>query len=176
MGFLLWEIRVCFTRGKPAATESRHPTYGTCHNPPSSDVDYGIFNVRTDVNACDCTRGCTDTVRLRESALKVDSGRKIPCRTGESNLRLRRAGPMPYPTELHPHPTKCRKMGLHWQYYWADNGRGKVGGRGRVLSRESTILIRWPSFYNGDIDPSKSGGGCVCEEAWKDPQSIRVLM
>ena len=29
--------------------------------------------------------GCADTVR--ESVLKVDSGRKIPCRTGESNLR-----------------------------------------------------------------------------------------
>ena len=31
-----------------------------------------------------------------ESALKVDSGRKIPCRTGESNLRQRRAGPTLY--------------------------------------------------------------------------------
>ena len=49
--------------------------------------------MRTDVNACDCTRGCTDTVR--ESALKVDSRRKIPCRTGESNLRRQRAGPTP---------------------------------------------------------------------------------
>ena len=33
-------------------------------------MDYGIFNVHTDVNACDCIRGCTGT--LRESALKVD--------------------------------------------------------------------------------------------------------
>ena len=59
-------------------------------------MDYTIFelNVRTDVNACDYTRGCTDTVR--ESALKVDSGRKIPCRTGESNLRQRRDGPTLY--------------------------------------------------------------------------------
>ena len=24
-------------------------------------MDYGIFNVHTYVNACDCTRGCTDT-------------------------------------------------------------------------------------------------------------------
>ena len=38
--------------------------------------------------------GCTDTVR--ESVLKVDSGRKILCRTGESNLRQRRAGPTFY--------------------------------------------------------------------------------
>ena len=40
-------------------------------------MDYGIFNVCTNVNACNRTRGRTDTVR--ESALKVDSGRKIPC-------------------------------------------------------------------------------------------------
>ena len=33
---------------------------------------------------------------VRESALKVDSGRKIPCRTGESNQRQRRAGPIVY--------------------------------------------------------------------------------
>ena len=31
---------------------------------------------------------------LEESALKVDFGRQIPCRTGESNLRQRRDGPM----------------------------------------------------------------------------------
>ena len=64
------------------------------HNPPNSDMDYGIFNVHTDINACDCTRGCTDTVR--ESALKVDCRRKIPCRTGDSNLCRRRDGPMLY--------------------------------------------------------------------------------
>ena len=39
-------------------------------------------------------RGCTDTVR--ECALKADTGRKISCRTGESNLRQRRAGPTLY--------------------------------------------------------------------------------
>ena len=33
---------------------------------------------------------------VRESALKVGSGKKIPCRTGESNLRQRRAGPTLY--------------------------------------------------------------------------------
>ena len=58
-------------------------------------MDYGIFNMCTDVNACDCAQGCTDTIR--ESALKVDSGRKIPCRTLELNLCQQRA-------ELHPHP------------------------------------------------------------------------
>ena len=57
----------CFPRRKPDATESRHPYYGACwvfdcfHTPPTSDMDYRIFNVSTDVNACDYTRGCTDT-------------------------------------------------------------------------------------------------------------------
>ena len=57
-------------------------------------MDYGIFNMCTDVNACDCTRGCTDTIR--ESSLKVDSGRKTAYRSGGSNLRRRRACPMLY--------------------------------------------------------------------------------
>ena len=57
------------------------------HNPPKSEMDYMIFNVDTDVNACDCTRGCTDTGK--ESAPRVVSGRKIPCRTWKSNLRQR---------------------------------------------------------------------------------------
>ena len=67
-----------------------------CHNPPNSDMDYRIFIVRTDVNACYCTRGCTDTER--ESALKVDSGKKenpLPHR-GIENLRQRRDGPSLY--------------------------------------------------------------------------------
>ena len=90
----------CFPRGEPAATESRYSTYGACwvfqcfHNPPNSNMNYRFFNVHTGVNACGCTQECTDTVR--ESALKVDSGRKTPCRTGESNLCQRRAGPTLY--------------------------------------------------------------------------------
>ena len=55
-------------------------------------MGYRIFIVRTDVNASDRTRGFTDTEI--ESALKVDSGKKIPCRTGKSNLRQRRDSPM----------------------------------------------------------------------------------
>ena len=38
----------------------------------------------------------------RDSSLKVDSGRKIPCRTGESNLPQWCDGLMLEPTELHP--------------------------------------------------------------------------
>ena len=57
-------------------------------------MDYGIFNVHTDVNACDCIWECTDTIR--ESALKVDSGRKTLCSIGESNQCWQRAGLMLY--------------------------------------------------------------------------------
>ena len=71
-------------------------------------MDYRIFNVHTDVNACDCTQGCTDTVE--ESALKVDSGREIPCRTGESNLRRQRAGPMLYQLSYIPTPDRLRTL------------------------------------------------------------------
>ena len=63
-------------------------------------MDCWIFNVRTNVNACDCTQGCTDIAR--ESALKVDSGRKIPRRIEESNLRRQRAGPMLYQLSYTP--------------------------------------------------------------------------
>ena len=89
------------------------------------EISWRSLILRTDVNACDCTRGCTDTVR--ESALKVDSGRKIPCRTGESHLRRRRAGPMLYQPSYIPTPNKFviwsmlfhhleRRYGLHgWQ-------------------------------------------------------------
>ena len=45
---------------------------------------------------------CTNTVR--ESALKVDFGGKIPCRTGQSNLPQRRAGPMLYQMSYIPTP------------------------------------------------------------------------
>ena len=46
---------------------------------------------------------CTDTVK--ESALKFDSGREIPCRTGESNLRQRHAGPTIYQLSYIPIPS-----------------------------------------------------------------------
>ena len=42
--------------------------------------------------------------RVRKSALKVDSGTKIPCRTGEMNLRQRRAGPTLYQLSYIPAP------------------------------------------------------------------------
>ena len=111
MGFLPWEIQVAFPR-EIQLQQLRYPNYHACwvcvcfHNPPNSDVDYGIFNVRTDVNAFNCTRGCTDIVE--ESALKFDSRRKISCHTRELNLHRQHASPMLQPTELHPRPPWCK--------------------------------------------------------------------
>ena len=48
----------CFPCGK---TSCAYCVFLCFHNPSNSGVDYRIFNVRTDVNACDCTRECTDT-------------------------------------------------------------------------------------------------------------------
>ena len=107
MEFLPWEIQVAFP-GASQLRQSRYQTYGACwvfecfHNPPNSNMDHGIFNVHTDVHACNCVRRCADTTR--ESALKVDSGRKIPCCTEESNLRRQRAGPMLYQLSYFPMP------------------------------------------------------------------------
>ena len=44
---------------------------------------FGVFNVRTDVGACDCTLGLYK--HCKSLHWKV-TGRKIPCRTGESKL------------------------------------------------------------------------------------------
>ena len=38
-------------------------------------MDFRIFNVHTDSNACNCTQGVQ--THVRESALKVDSGRGV---------------------------------------------------------------------------------------------------
>ena len=75
-----------------------------------------IFNVRTDVNSCDCTRGCADTVT--ESALKVDSGRKIPRRTGEWNLFQWRAGPTLYQLSY----ILCHDAAIHHKTLSCDSG------------------------------------------------------
>ena len=65
-------------------------------------MDYRIFNLRTDANACSCTQECMDTVT--ESALKADSGRKIPCCTRESNQYKQCAGLMLYQLSYAPNP------------------------------------------------------------------------
>ena len=55
------------SQGKGSCERVALPTFGACwmfkcfHNPPNSDIDYRVFNVGADVNACDCTRGCADT-------------------------------------------------------------------------------------------------------------------
>ena len=50
--------------------------------------------MRTDVHACNCTWGCTDTVE--KSALKGDFGEKSLAPIGESSLRQQHAGPTLY--------------------------------------------------------------------------------
>ena len=68
LGFLPWEIRVAFP-GESQLRQSRatqptvHVGFQWFHNPPNSGMDTRIFNVLTDVRACDCTRDGTDTIR-----------------------------------------------------------------------------------------------------------------
>ena len=57
----------CFSQGKQAATELHHPTYGACWVFSVSLIHRTLawtFIMRTALwLACDCTQGCTDTVR-----------------------------------------------------------------------------------------------------------------
>ena len=83
-----------------------------CHNPLNSNMDYRIFNVRIDVNACHCTWGCPDT--NRESALKVDPGKKMPCPIGASNLYQRHDGEMLYQLSYIPIPLLHTSMSVYF--------------------------------------------------------------
>ena len=59
----------CLPQRKPAATESHYqPTVQAgCFSVSiiqwTLDMDSGIFNMHTDVNACDCMWGCIDTIK-----------------------------------------------------------------------------------------------------------------
>ena len=109
--FAPWENQVAFP-GESQLRQSRYPTYSACwafkcfHNPPNSDMDYRIFNVRTDVSACDWIRGCTDTAR--QSALKVD-WEETPLPHRGSNRRQQRAGQCStnWATSSLPHFSSC---------------------------------------------------------------------
>ena len=108
MGFLSWEIRVAFP-GETQLRQSR-TTQRAVHAGFVVVVCLFVFSIsiihRTltwATGSLTCAQmlthatahgGCTDTVRV--SALKVDSERKFPCCTGESNLRRQRAGSMIY--------------------------------------------------------------------------------
>ena len=49
---------------------------------------FGILNVCTDADACDCAQGLYGHCRRVWTRWEVDSGRKFPCHTGDSNTQL----------------------------------------------------------------------------------------
>ena len=57
-------------------------------------MDDRIFNMCTDVNACDCTWGCMDTCKSLHR--KLTPGRKLSGHIRESNLHQQCANPMLY--------------------------------------------------------------------------------
>ena len=110
MGFLPWEIRVALPR--ESQLRRSRATQPTVHAGFFFFFSVSIIHRTLIWTTGSLTRpqmlmhaiahGGVRT-HVRESALKVDSGRKILRRTGESNLRQRRDGPMFSLTELHPH-------------------------------------------------------------------------
>ena len=101
----------CFPWGKPAATESHCPTYCACWVFSVSIIHQTLTwttgsLTRAQVLMHAIAHGGVQT-HIRESALKVGAGRKIPCRFGESYLHQRRDSVILKPTELH----MCRYPG-----------------------------------------------------------------
>ena len=98
VGFLPWEIRLAFP-GESQRRQNR-ATQPTVHAGRFSvSIIHQTLTWTTRSLTCaqmlkhSITHGGVRT-HVRESALKVDSGKKIPRRNGESNLRQRRDGPM----------------------------------------------------------------------------------
>ena len=97
MGFLPWEIRVAFheesqLRQSRATQPSAHAgclSVSVIHRTPTGTK--GSLTRAQMLMRAMAHRGVR--THVRKSALKFDSGgKKIPCRTGESNLRQWRAG------------------------------------------------------------------------------------
>ena len=85
-----------------------------CINPPNSDMDHGIFNVRTDVTLMHAIAHWG--VRTPKESLhwKLTQGRKIPCRTGNrtclSGVPVRRSA------SRATSPPSCQtEHETHWQ-------------------------------------------------------------
>ena len=100
VGFLLWAIRVAFP-GDSQLRQSRATQPSVHAGCFSVSVIHRTLTWTTRSLRCAQTlmhsgahRTRTGTVRV--SVLKVNSGRKIPCRTRESNLRQRHDGPILY--------------------------------------------------------------------------------
>ena len=123
MGFLPWEIRVAFS-GESQLRQS-HATQRTVHA--------GCFSVSIIHRTLTWTTGsltCSQMfmhaiahrgirTHVRESALKVDSGRKNPRRTGDSNLRQRCAGPTHYQLSYIPIRT-AQRTNLKNDWNWRE--------------------------------------------------------
>ena len=97
-------------------------------------MDHRVFNVRTDVNACAIAHG--DVRTPYASALKVGCGRKIPCRTEESNLRQRRACPTLYQLSYVPPRILLRfqrSINNHHSATSALNNSARITAHGGIL-------------------------------------------
>ena len=131
-GLFPWEIRVA-RLGESQLPQSR-ATQPTVHTECFSvSIIHRTLTWTTGSLTClqmlmhaICTRGCTDTVR--ESALKVDSGKNIPRGTGEWNPRQWRDGPMLnqlsyIPTHLLPTSDWPKTTSVFFLQYTLDSRR-----------------------------------------------------
>ena len=122
MGFLPWDIRVAF-HGESQLRQSR-ATKPTVH---AECLSVSIIHrtLTWTTGSLTCTQMLINAIahggvrtHLRESALKVDPGRKIPCHTGESNLRqLSQWATSPPQKHAHPHTHLPKHAHTHARAY-----------------------------------------------------------
>ena len=142
MGFPPWEIWVAFPR--ESQLQQSRATQPTVHA--------GCFSVSVIHQTLTWTTGSLTCAQMlmhaiahrgvrthvRESALKADSGRKIPCRTGESNVPQRRAGLPLFQQSFIPTPIYDATP-----YFLSppEKSLGNIKNKYHVL-----LLINWSSF------------------------------
>ena len=116
MGFLPWEIQVAFPRERQL--QQCRPTQPSVHAECFSvSIIHRTLTWATGSLTCAqmlmhaIAHGGVRT-HVKESALKVDSGRKLSCHIKEMNLRQQRAGPTLYQLSYIP-PPPFRKAYQH---------------------------------------------------------------
>ena len=148
--------------------------------------------MRTDVTACYCTQGCADTVR--ESALKVDSGRKIPCHirnrtcvsgmpgwcsinwaTSPSKIQNWPVRTLPLPDQQHDYRKTTAGMPTSWKPQ-ASLLAGRVSGGDKAIwqlrSRKAAIHVQLPSWTEPEL-PLKSSTWSKKKQDYDELQHIQ---
>ena len=119
--------------------------------------------------------GCTDTVR--ESALEVDSGRKVPSRTGGSDPTSVSIAPdfssVGLGSEYRQLSQAIPDPGIRWQSSWERNSAGRRGFQS-CSSLPWNPLFTAPHYIRTSLSDSKENVGVAHETIQTNKQYLHV--